>query len=439
MRLLGRDRGGVWLLNPGRSPVSNGIEVANVGPKGKAVTSRVKKRVFNTLRIVLCVAALVIVIQGVTVDDHVTLKTGEPDLVGRVVEEPTAPDQVVVDLADGRSRRIDRADIAVDSHGNLRIAYGLKTAWRKSSPYLLWLAVAIHFVVVFPQTLRFKWLLGAQDIRVGYWECLKLTFAGNFLNFVTPLGSHAGDVFKAYFVSLHTEHKTEAVTTVLLDRLIGLTSVLLIVATITTFSPSDSRLAQFRPYFLSFLGAGVLVVVVYLSPTVRRHFVPRAWLSRLPMFDQLQRIDKTARGLAGSKATVGGAILLTMFLQCLAIGAYFTVAVALAMKANLGNVLEYYTYFFTGVLVQTLPGPPQGLGTVELTYRYFLAPFGSPSQIVCVAFFIRLVALTCALPGLLVTLTGSYRPADVKEVTGVSAGHESDSAAAQRDLAVDRP
>jgi uncharacterized membrane protein YbhN (UPF0104 family) len=108
-----------------------------------------------------------------------------------------------------------------------------------------------------------------------------------------------------------------------------------------------------------------------------------------------------------------GAFVLTVILQAMAIGAYFTVAVALAMTANLDNVLEYYTYFYTGVLVQTLPGPPQGLGTVELAYRFFLAPFGSPSQIVCVAFAIRVVVLACALPGLLVTLTGSYKPRDV--------------------------
>jgi uncharacterized membrane protein YbhN (UPF0104 family) len=93
-------------------------------------------------------------------------------------------------------------------------------------------------------------------------------------------------------------------------------------------------------------------------------------------------------------------------------GAYFTVAVALGLRADITNIQEYYAYFYTGTLIQALPGPPQGLGTVELAYRYFLAPFGSPSQIVCVAFAIRLVALTCALPGLLVTLTGSYKPRD---------------------------
>ena len=180
-------------------------------------------------------------------------------------------------------------------------------------------------------------------------------------------------------------------------------------------SPSDSRLAVFRPYFLGVLGIGVLGAAVYLSPLVR-NLVPRAWLSRLPMFDQLQRIDRTARVLVGKTWTLLGAYLLTAFLQAMAIGAYFMVAVALSMIANLGNVLEYYTYFYTGVLVQTLPGPPQGLGTVELAYRFFLAPFGSPSQIVCVAFAVRLVVLVCALPGLLVTLTGSYRPQDVSNV-----------------------
>jgi uncharacterized membrane protein YbhN (UPF0104 family) len=94
----------------------------------------------------------------------------------------------------------------------------------------------------------------------------------------------------------------------------------------------------------------------------------------------------------------------------MALAAYFVVAIALALDAHAGNVLEYFAYFYTGTVVQALPGPPQGLGTVELTYRYFFAAFGSPSQIVCMAFAIRVVVLVCALPGLLVTLTGSYRP-----------------------------
>lgn len=370
---------------------------------------RKKRRLFNVLRIIACVVALWIVIRGVTVNDTVVLKSSGEKLVGIV----TSTNPVTIEFPDGTSRTIPPSEIAVDKRGNPRISYGLKSAWSNSDKLILLLAVLIHFPVVFPQAWRFQLLLRAQSITVGYWECVKLSFAGNFLNFVAPLGSNLGDVAKAYFVSQHTEHKTEAVTTVVLDRVIGLTSLLLVVALITTLSPSDGPLGTFRPYMLAMLGITVVGVLLYFSPLVRKLFVPRRLIARLPMVDQIQRIDKAAHTLAGHKSIVAAAILLTVFLQGVAISAYFTCAVALKMDAHAGNVLEYFTYFYTGVLIQALPGPPQGLGTVELAYSYFFSDFGSQSQIVCMAFAIRLVALTCALPGLLVTLTGSYRPRDL--------------------------
>jgi len=370
------------------------------------MTPRMRKRLFDALRIVVCVVALWIVVRGVTIRDHVMLVDGT-DLVGDVIRDG---DTVEIRIVNGETRVVARADLAKDEDGSAKIAFGLRTAWRNSKKSLLLLAVLIHFPVVFPQALRFQWLLAAQDITVGYWECVKLSFAGNFLNFATPFGSHAGDVFKAYFASLHTEHKTEAVTTVILDRFIGLGSLLLVVAAITAFSPSHSRLAVLRPYMFGMIGIGAVVAFAYLSPAVRRRWVNVAWLNRVPMFHQLQRVDKAARTLVSRKGTLVAAILITIGLQAMALAAYFVVAIALALDAHAGNVLEYFAYFYTGTLVQTLPGPPQGLGTVELTYRYFFAAFGSPSQIVCMAFAIRMVALVCALPGLLVTLTGSYRP-----------------------------
>lgn len=365
-----------------------------------------RKGLFALLRVVVCLAALWIVVRGVTIRDHVTLLDGT-DVVGDVIRDA---DTVEIRLNNGETRVVPRSDIGTDKDGTAKIAYGLNSAWRNSTKSLLLLAVLIHFPVVFPQALRFQWLLAAQNITVGYWECVKLSFAGNFLNFATPFGSHAGDVFKAYFASLHTERKTEAVTTVVLDRFIGLGSLLLVVAAITAFSPTESRLAVLRPYMFGMMGIGVAAAVVYLSPALRRWWVNVQWLHRLPMIHHLKRVDKTARTLIGRTGTLIAAVLITVGLQAMALTAYFVVAIAVALEAHAGNILEYFAYYYAGVLVQALPGPPQGLGTVELTYRYFFAAFGSPSQIICMAFAIRIVALICALPGLLVTLTGSYRP-----------------------------
>lgn len=373
------------------------------------MTPRGKKTLFNVLRISICAAALWFVAHGVTLNDHVVLDDGSATLVGAVSDRG---DHLVVRFADGREQSVPKDEVAVNAQGQPRIEYGLKTAWRNSIGLLFVLACCIHFPVTFLQAIRLRYLLRAQQIHIGYWHCVKFSFAGNFLNFATPLGSNAGDLFKAYFVATHTDRKTEGVTTIVLDRLIGLGTLIASVALITTVSGS-SRLAEFRPFVLGALGAGIVAVLAYRSATLRKVLVPRGWLERLPMFAQLQRIDQTAGALASRRGILVGAVILTLLLQGTAIAAYFTVAIAMGLDAHAGNALEYFAYFYTGAVIQALPGPPQGLGTVELAYSYFLAPFGSPSQIICFAFAARVVVLVCALPGLWVTLTGSYRPSDV--------------------------
>jgi len=371
------------------------------------VAPRLKKRLFDAVRIMICVAALWWVARGVALQDSLILRGGV-ELIGRVTQDG---DRFQIQTRDGATVSVGREDIATDPRGEPRISWGVRTAWRNSTKWLLLLAVAVHLPVGFLQGVRIRWLLRAQSIALGYWDCVKLSFAGNFLNFAAPLGSNAGDIFKAYFVSLHTSHKTEAVTTVALDRLIGLGTLLVVVAIITALSPKESRLAEFGPYLLTLLGVGGVAASVYLSASLRRRLPPPAWLRRLPMFTHLQRMDHAARALANRKRIVIASVLVTVLLQTLAIGAYFIIAIALGLTANAGNVLEYYAYFYTGAVVQALPGPPQGLGTVELAYSYFFASFGSPSQIICMALAARLVVLVCALPGAYVTLSGTYKPA----------------------------
>ncbi len=395
------------------------------------MTPRARKRTFNLIRLVICIVALWIVVRGVTFHDRITLR-GENDapveLAGVVLDE-SGP--LRVRLMSGELRDIPLDELVVDGDGAPLIAYGLESAWRKSNKPLLFLALLVYFPVAFPLALRFRLLLRAQGIHLGFGECVRLTFAGNFLNYATPFGSNAGDLFKAYFASLHTPHKTEAITTVVLDRIIGLGTLLLVVAAITAASPGVSRLAVLRPYMFTILAAGVAGAVVYFSPIMRRLTLPAGWKERIPALQHVTRVDRSVRAIASRGGVLFVAFLLTVLLQVLALASYFVVAIALTMKADLGNLLEYFAYFYTGALVQSLPGPPQGLGTVELAYRYFFAPFGSVSQIVCMAFAIRLVGLICALPGLLVTLTGSYKP---REIAAAVARIESPNARVQHDL-----
>ena len=382
------------------------------------MSARIRKRTFDVLRIAVCVAALWIVLRGVTLRDRILLRNGQT-LTGRLEQND---DIVVVALADGTRREIVRSDLAVDPRGEPRIQIGLATAIRDAHKALLFLAVLIHFPVGFIQALRLQWLLRVQGISLSYWQNVKLSFAGNFLNFATPLGSNAGDVFKAYFVTTHTDHKTEAAATIVLDRVIGLGTLLICVALITLLASHDPRLARVQPYVLTMLAIAVVAAAAYFAPVVRRRIPLDRMIARWSFLSHVHRVDQTIRLLASRMTTLLGAVLLTVALQVLAISAYFTVAVALCLDAHLGNVLEFFAYFYTGAVIQALPGPPQGLGTVELAYRYFFDPFGSPAQIVCLALLARVVVLVCALPGLWVTLTGGYRPkAPVSDATRFAA------------------
>ena len=115
------------------------------------------------------------------------------------------------------------------------------------------------------------------------------------------------------------------------------------------------------------------------------------------------------RQLASRRGVLAKAVLTTAILHMVAAAAFFVIAGALGMRASAGNLVEYYAGFSTGELVKALPGPPQGIGTAEMAYRFLFAPFGSASQIVCAAFAMRFVMLICSLPGVIFAVTERSR------------------------------
>ena len=73
---------------------------------------------------------------------------------------------------------------------------------------------------------------------------------------------------------------------------------------------------------------------------------------------------------------------------------------------------DYFAFIGSGNVISALPITPQGVGTVEAFYKEFLVgPYGSVSQILCLAMGIRLLMLTWSLPGVLVVMTGPFRRA----------------------------
>jgi uncharacterized membrane protein YbhN (UPF0104 family) len=368
------------------------------------------KHAKTLLRVGLCGAALFVVLRTVSVRDRVEL-LDEQSLAGTVTP---AGDAWRVELPGGDVRTVSRAAVAIDAAGNARVLYGLRSILRDSGKLLLIAGVAVLLVVPLLQAVRLWILLRAQDISTSFREQIRLAFVGNFLNFAAPFGSTAGDVYKAVALARGAAGKSaEAAALVIFDRALGLLVLLLSVGLIAWASGPASELAPLRHYLLGFTGAIVGGIGLWLAPPVRRLPLVRRLIAMTPRQDLLQRIDAAARRVLDRRGALTTAVIVTLVLQLFAAGSFACVCAALGMHLDATQPLAFYAHFSAGEIVRALPGPPQGLGTMELAYTYFFASLGSPSQIVSAALALRLVNLACALPGLLLVAAGTVtlRPA----------------------------
>src|SRR5687768_3319226 len=113
----------------------------------------------------------------------------------------------------------------------LRVAwtYGPPGLWetlQKMDLKFLLLSILLMGVILLLGIIRWHMILQVHGLNVPLRRTAQISIIGHFFNSFL-LGSVGGDVLKAYYVARETHHKkTEAVVTVVVDRIIGLSSLL---------------------------------------------------------------------------------------------------------------------------------------------------------------------------------------------------------------------
>jgi hypothetical protein len=98
-------------------------------------------------------------------------------------------------------------------------------------PYLV-AALALLLFSVFLQSIRWALLLRPHGIRIPILRLYNLAMTGVFFSMIGP-GGVGGDAVKAYLVARDREQRAAAATTVVLDRVVGLFTLLLFACTAT--------------------------------------------------------------------------------------------------------------------------------------------------------------------------------------------------------------
>jgi uncharacterized protein (TIRG00374 family) len=243
---------------------------------------------------------------------------------------------------------------------------------------LRWMSAAVALVLVDRTLMAMRWidlLVGlAPGTRPPLGAVLRVFFVSSFVsNFVPSVGA---DLYRAYALSRYAVHLAESTASVLMDRALGVLSVVLVAAVALPFATLDGRNELIVILLVMGAVCGVAAAVVFSERAANG---VRRIASAIPMA-LLQRVTAALTDAVRSYARHHGALLRVLLLSVAV--QVFRVLQAWCLGRGLGIDLPLATYFAfipLIVFIMQIPITPNGLGTTQLAFERFFVPQGAPA------------------------------------------------------------
>jgi hypothetical protein len=245
----------------------------------------------------------------------------------------------------------------------------------RANPWWLLVALAMMMLGVIIRAWRWQILLDAIAVHVSLTELTNIYFIGFLFNNLLPSGL-GGDAMRMVELSRHSERVTDAVTSVVVDRFLGLSALqaIALMALLANWGAVPSAVAYFTvAIFLGGLVTGYLLINRALYVVLR---------TRVGLFRRLTDI-KVIGNLAESfqrypLSALGRAYLVAFLFNISLIAMNVFIGLGLGAKANLAH---YAIFVPITSLVLLLPISFAGLGVREETYRRLFSQVGVPQEI----------------------------------------------------------
>ena len=302
-----------------------------------------------------------------------------------------------------------------------KLEVGIFTLVWLANPVLLILCVLIFPVTYLITTYRWHELLKALDIHIGLGRAFVLNMVGAFYNTFMP-GSTGGDLLKAYYASKHTDHRTRAVLSVIIDRVIGLVALIImggVMASIQYWRSAAVDDPAARDCRRVAIGSGLIMLavvggmLVFFTPVLRRLFGVDYILSKLPMQKQVQNAIQVMKIYKRRPALVIWALIITF-------PVHITVVISAMLAGKAFGLplpsLYYFVVVPVVVLVGAIPISPQGAGVMEFFAINLTKQYGmTVGQAFALTMAIRLVQMFWNLTGGVFVFRGGYHAPTTKE------------------------
>ena len=231
-----------------------------------------------------------------------------------------------------------------------------------------------------------RWFLLVRGLHLEFHlqDAFRLGSLGFLLNQVAP-GSVGGDLLKAVFIAKEQPGKrTEAVATVLIDRVVGLYAMLVIACMALSLADHGSdpapiiRTIQTAVWFA--LASGTLGLIVVLSPLATAD-VTRRLAENLPLLGStLIRLIDALEVYRNRRGYLIGAFALALVTHSLLVTSFWCISQGLPVQGP--TFLQNTCIVPIALVAGAVPGMPGGLGVMEGALAYLYTTIeGSKSQV----------------------------------------------------------
>lgn len=305
--------------------------------------------------------------------------------------------------------QIDFADRAVVLEDGTRVVEpGVLTRFAGAHLGLVALAFLSFFLFTSSGILRWWFLLLTQGIRLPLLDAFRLSYIGLFFGNVIP-GVTGGDLVKAAYVARRVpEARARAVTTIFVDRVLGLLALMVLGSLAALVGVANPVFRDAALLLICLLAVGGLCALPILFKRLRRACRAERVLRKLPFQDLLREVDAAIQ-LYRNRAGVVSLIFLFSML-----GQVFGLIDAWFMARALGIELSILHVFIIVPIVQVfciVPVSPGAWGVGEGLYVYFFRFVGiGASPAASISIGCRLIYTLQSLLGGVFLLQVRYRP-----------------------------
>lgn len=246
---------------------------------------------------------------------------------------------------------------------------------RSAHPWWLLAALGMMMIGVVIRALRWQILLEAIGVSVSLGELTAIYFIGFLFNNLLPSGL-GGDAIRVLEVNRHSKHGSNAVTSVIVDRFLGLSALqaIALIALIADWGAVPTGVAYFTvAIFVGGMIGGFLLIN-------RRLYV---WLrTRIGLFRRLTEIKFIGSLFVSFQSyplpALGRSYLVAFLFNIVHITMHMFIGLGLGAQASL---IHYAIFVPIASLVLIIPISFAGLGVREEAYRRLFEQVGVPSEI----------------------------------------------------------